>query len=147
MNNENFRKSIVHAFNRMPALATNDRVDPESLKSNTITPAAFAIASKDYAYYGDLAAYTEGDNFDEAAALDYKQKAVEELTAAGATFPVKMLMCYNPTVSNWAEECQVVEQTIENILGADYVDIIIQAGPETGFLGAIRRSGNYAFMK
>ena len=147
VNNENFRKSIVHAFNRMPALATNDRVDPESLKSNTITPAAFAIASKDYAYYGDLAAYTEGDNFDEAAALDYKQKAVEELTAAGATFPVKMLMCYNPTVSNWAEECQVVEQTIENILGADYVDIIIQAGPETGFLGAIRRSGNYAFMK
>ena len=79
--------------------------------------------------------------------MDYKQKAVEELTAAGATFPVKMLMCYNPTVSNWAEECQVVEQTIENILGADYVDIIIQAGPETGFLGAIRRSGNYAFMK
>jgi oligopeptide transport system substrate-binding protein len=27
------------------------------------------------------------------------------------------------------------------------VDIIIQAGPETGFLGAIRRTGNYAFMK
>lgn len=147
VNNENFRKSIVHAFNRMPALATNDRIDPESLKSNTITPAAFASASKDFAYYGDLAAYTEGDNFDEALALEYKQKAMDELTAAGATFPVKMLMCYNPTTSNWAEECQVVEQTIENVLGTDFVDIIIQAGPETGFLGAIRRTGNYAFMK
>ena len=33
------------------------------------------------------------------------------------------------------------------MLGTDYVDIIIQAGPETGFLGAIRRTGNYAFMK
>ena len=147
VNNENFRQSIVHAFNRMPALATNDRVDPESLKSNTITPAGFASASKDFAYYGELAAYTEGDNFDEALAQDYKAKAVAELTAAGATFPIKMLMCYNPTSSNWAEECQVVEQTIENVLGADYVDIIIQAGPETGFLGAIRRTGNYAFMK
>ena len=42
---------------------------------------------------------------------------------------------------------KVVEQQIENVLGADYVDIIIQAGPETGFLGAIRRTGNYAFMK
>ncbi len=147
VNNENFRQSIVHAFNRLPALATNDRVDPESLKNNTITPAGFASASKDYAYYGDLAAYTEGDNYDEELALEYKEKAIEELTAAGATFPIKMLMCYNPTTSNWAEECQVVEQTIENILGSDYVDIIIEAGPETGFLGAIRRSGNYAFMK
>ena len=147
VNSENFRKSIVHAFNRMPALATHDRVDPVSLKNNTITPAAFAAASKDFAYYGDLAAYTEGDYFDEAKALDYKAAAIEELTAAGATFPVKMLVCYNPTTSNWAEECQVVEQTIENILGTDYVDIVIQAGPETGFLGAIRRTGNYAFMK
>ena len=147
VNNENFRQSVVHAFNRMPALATNDRVDPASLKSNTITPAGFASASKDFAYYGELAAYTEGDNFDEALAQDYKAKAVAELTAAGATFPIKMLMCYNPTSSNWAEECQVVEQTIENVLGTDYVDIIIQAGPETGFLGAIRRTGNYAFMK
>ena len=47
VNNENFRQSVVHAFNRMPALATNDRVDPESLKSNTITPAGFASAYND----------------------------------------------------------------------------------------------------
>ncbi len=147
VNNENFRKSIVHAFNRMPALAANDRIDPESMKNNTITPAAFASASKDYAYYDGLAAYTDGDNFDQELALEYKAKAMEELTAEGATFPVKMLMCYNPTTSNWANECQVVEQTIEGILGADYVDIIIQAGPETGFLSAVRRTGNYAFMK
>ena len=147
VNNENFRKSIVHAFNRMPALAVNDRTDPESLKNNTITPAGFSSASKDFAYYGDLAKYTDGDNFDQELALQYKQTAIEELTAAGATFPVKMLICYNPTTSNWSEECQVVEQSLENLLGADYIDIIVQAGPETGFLGAIRRTGKYAFMK
>lgn len=147
VNNENFRQSIVHAFNRVPALATNDSYDPMSMISNTITPAGFASASKDYAYYGDLAAYTEGDNFDEALALEYKEKAIEELTAAGATFPIKMLMCYNPTTSNWANECQVVEQQLEGLLGSDYIDIIVQAGPETGFLASIRRSGNYAFMK
>ena len=126
VNNENFRKSIVHAFNRMPALATSDRIDPESLKNNTITPNAFASASKDYTYYEGLAAYTDGDNFDEALAEEYKTTAIEELTAAGATFPIKMLMCYNPTSANWAQECQVVEQQIENVLGADYVDIIIR---------------------
>lgn len=147
VNNENFRKAVTAAFNRMPALATNDRVDPTSMKNNTITPNGFAAASKDYTYYGSLAAYTDGDNFDEAKAAEFKAAAMEELTAAGATFPVKMLMCFNPSTANWAQECQVVEQTIENILGTDFVDIIVEAGPETGFLGAIRRTGKYAFMK
>lgn len=148
VNNENFRQSIVHAFNRVPALAANDSYDPLSMKSNTITPAGFCSADgKDFAYYGDLAKYTDGDNFDEAAALEYKEKAMAELTAAGATFPVKMLMCYNPTTSNWANECQVVKQQLEGVLGADYIDIIVQPGPETGFLASIRKGGNYAFMK
>ncbi len=147
VNNENFRKAVVAAFNRMPALATNDRVDPMSMKNNTITPNGFAAASKDYTYYGDLAKYTDGDNFNQEKALEYKEAAIAELTAAGATFPVKMLMCYNPSTTNWSEECQVVEQAIERVLGADFVDIIVQAGPDTGFLGAIRRSGKYAFMK
>ena len=147
VNNENFRKSVLHAVNRLPLLAVNDRLDPTSFKNNTITPAGFASAGKDFAYYGDLAAYTEGDNYDEAKAADYKAKAMSELTAAGATFPVKMLVCYNPTSDNWAQECQVLEQNLEKVLGADYVDVIVEAGPDTGFLGAIRRSGKYAFMK
>ena len=78
--------------------------------------------------------------------MEYKAAAMEELTAAGATFPIKMLVCYNPTTTNWAEECQVLEQNIEKVLGTDFVDIIVQAGPESGFLSAIRRSGKYAFM-
>ncbi len=147
VNNENFRKAVVASFNRMPALATNDRVDPTSMKNNTITPNGFCAASKDYTFYGDLKAYTDGDNFDEAKAAEYKAAALAELTAAGATFPVKMLMCFNPSTSNWAQECQVVEQTIEKVLGTDFVDIIVEAGPDTGFLGAVRRSGKYAFMK
>ncbi len=147
VNNENFRKAVVASFNRMPALATNDRVDPTSMKNNTITPNGFCAASKDYTFYGDLKAYTDGDNFDEAKAAEYKAAAMAELTAAGATFPVKMLMCFNPSTSNWAQECQVVEQTIEKVLGTDFIDIIVEAGPDTGFLGAVRRSGKYAFMK
>ena len=146
VNNENFRLAVRAAFNRLPALACYDRADPTSMKTNTITPNGFASASKDFTYYGDLAAYTDGDNFDEAKAAEYKAAAVEELTAAGATFPIKMLVCYNPTTTNWAEECQVVEQSIEKVLGTDFVDIIVQAGPESGFLSAIRRSGKYAFM-
>ncbi len=147
VNNENFRHSVLCAVNRLPLLAVNDRLDPTSFKNNTICPAGFASASKDYAYYGGLAAYTDGDNYDEAKAADYKAKAMAELTAAGATFPIKMLVCYNPTSDDWAQECQVLEQNLEKVLGTDYVDVIVEAGPDSGFLGKIRKAGNYAFMK
>ncbi len=149
VNNENFRQSIVHAFQRIPALAAHDPLNPTATLSNTITPSNFAMnEGKDYTSYEGLAAYTaEGfDYYDPDLAVEYKDKAVEELTAAGATFPVKVLMCYNPSSSNMANECQVVEQQIENVLGTDYIDIIVEAGPSDGFLAAVRRSGNYAFM-
>lgn len=147
VNNENFRLSIVHGLNRLTALAVHDSIDPTSLLNNTITPTSFCSASKDYTAYGELAYYSETDSFDAELALQYKEKAVEELTAAGATFPIKILMPYNPTTANWANECQVIEQQLEGVLGSDYIDIIVQAGPETGFLSAVRRTGNYALMK
>ena len=147
VNNENFRQSIVHALNRIPALYVYDTQDPTGNKNNTITPAGFAAASKDFTQYGEMAKYTDEYWYDTEAALEYKEKAIAELTAAGATFPVKILMPYNPVTSNWANECQVVEQNLEEILGTDYIDVIVEAGPDTGFLGAVRRSGKYALMK
>ena len=146
VNNENFRKSIYAAMNRTAALSASDAMDPASLVSNTITPAGFASASADYTTYGDLAKFAETDYFNADAALAYKEAAMKELTAAGATFPVKVLTLYNPTSSSWANESQIVEQNIEKVLGTDYVDIIVQAGPDTGFLNE-RRAGNYAMLK
>ena len=147
VNNENFRQSIVHALNRVPALYAHDTLDPTGNKSNTITPAGFSAASKDYTQYGNLASYTDEYYYNTEAALNYKATAMTELKAAGATFPVKVLLTYNPTSSNWANECQLVEQGLEEVLGKDYVDVIVQAGPDTGFLGAVRRSGKYGLMK
>ena len=147
VNNENFRKSIVFALNRVPALYAHDTLDPTGNMSNTITPAGFAAASKDFTQYNKLAQYTAEYWYNTADALEYKEAAMAELKAAGATFPVKVLLTYNPTSSNWANECQLVEQDLEATLGADYIDVIVQAGPDTGFLGAVRRSGKYALMK
>ena len=146
VNNENFRLSIISALNRVAALSASDAMDPASLVSNTITPAGFASASADFTTYGDLAAFASGDYYNTEAALNYKAAAMEELAAAGATFPVKVLVLYNPTSSSWANESQIVEQSLENALGTDYIDIIVQAGPDTGFLNE-RRAGNYALMK
>lgn len=147
VNNENFRLSIMHGLDRVNALQVYNPEDPESELSNTITPLSFASASKDYAYYGGLDKYTDGETFDTAKALEYKEKAMAELSAEGATFPVKVYVRYNPSTTNWADECQLVEQQLEGALGTDYIDVIVEAGPDTGFLGAIRRTGNYGLMK
>ena len=146
VNNENFRKSVYAAMNRVALLSAQDAMDPASLVSNTITPAGFSSASADYTTYGELAAFASGDYYNTEAALSYKEAAMAELTAAGATFPVKVLVLYNPTSSSWANESQIVEQSLETALGTDYIDIIVQAGPDTGFLNE-RRAGNYAMMK
>ena len=130
VNNENFRKSM----------------DPASLVSNTVTPAGFSAASADFTTYGDLAAFATGEYYNEAKALEYKDAAIAEMTTAGASFPVKVLVLYNPTSSSWANESQIVEQNLEKVLGTDYIDVIVQAGPDTGFLNE-RRAGNYGLMK
>ena len=86
-----------------------------------------------------------GDEYADVYAAEY-DAAMAELTAAGATFPVKVLVLYNPTSTSWANESQIVEQNLEKVLGTDYIDVVIQAGPDTGFLNE-RRAGNYAMLK
>lgn len=150
VNNENFRKSIYAGLDRVKAMLITEPDNPESIMFNTITPPEFvSISGVDYTEMGDLAAITAlgTDTFNEAAALEYKEAAVAELTEAGATFPVKILMSYNPSSAGWDEECTVIEQQLEGLLGSDYIDIIVEAGPSSGFLSEVRRSGKYALLK
>ena len=150
VNNENFRQSLYAGLDRVKAMLITEPDNPESIMFNTVTPPEFvSIDGVDYTEMGALAPITEKgtDTFDEEAALAFKAAAVEELTAAGATFPVKILMSYNPGTTGWAEECVVVEQQLEALLGTDYIDIIIEAGPSSGFLKEVRRSGKYALLK
>ncbi|MBQ8081261.1 MAG: peptide ABC transporter substrate-binding protein [Clostridia bacterium] len=147
--NENFRKSIFYGLDRVKAMLNVDPVNAEELIYNTITPSNFKIfEGADYVTLGDLKEISAlgTDTFNEALALEYKEKAVAELTEAGATFPIKMKMMFNVSLSWWADECQTVEQQLEGLLGGDYIDIIIESGASSGFL-ANRRQGNYAFMK
>ncbi len=150
VNNENFRQSIYWGLDRVKSKLVMEPDNPESLLFNTITPpTSSSIGSVDYTEMGELAAIVELDRdvFDETKALAYRDAAIAELKAAGAKLPVKILMPYNPSSSSWAEECVVVEQQLEGLLGTDYIDIVVEAGPSSGFLKAVRRSGNYALMK
>lgn len=151
VNSENFRLSIINAFNRIKIKTLIDPDNPEALLYNTLTPPAFVSDSTglDYVNMGDLAAITAkgADTLNVDAALAYKEAAIKELTDAGCKFPVKVLIAYNPNASanNSAEEAQIVEQQLESVLGTDYIDIVLAAGPSQSYLTA-RRTGKYAIQ-
>ncbi len=147
VNNKNFRKSLFHALDRVSAMLTEEPYNPESLLNNTITPKNFIdIDGVDYTQLEPLAKFTNNDSFDPDLALEYKEKALAELEGK-VTFPVKVLMPYNSGLPDWANRSQVIEQQMENLLGEDYIDIIVYAGPSTGFLSEVRRPGKFAFME
>ena len=152
VNNENFRKSIMHGINRVGAATISDPNNGENLVRNTITPKDFVIADGvDYAdqdVFKDLAVSDGVDAyFNEDLAKEYRDKAMEELKAEGATFPIKIPLLYNPSVVDWDAECTYVEKQLEELLGTDYIDIIVLQGSTTAFLSETRNTGQFALMK
>lgn len=147
VNNVNFRKSLFHALDRKAAMLTAEPYNPEQKLSNTITPRNFVdLEGLDYTQIGKLANFTNTDSFNRDKALEYKEKAMAELEGK-AKFPIIVYMPYNSGSTEWANRAQVVEQQMENLLGKDYIDIVIAARPPTNFLSENRRNGNYAFLE
>jgi oligopeptide transport system substrate-binding protein len=153
VNNENFRKSIFHGINRLGATMISDPNNAETLLQNTITPTGFCAAGgsdySEYDVFADLAVSTDTKDayFNEDLAKQYRDAAITELTAEGATFPIKVLLPYNPNTSDWDSECLYIQQQLEGLLGTDYIDIIVEQGPTQNFLSEVRRSGKYALLK
>ena len=147
VNNKDFRKSLFHALDRVSAMLTVEPYNPEDLLSNTITPKNFVdVEGVDYTQLDSLAAITSNDSFNKDLALQFKEKAMAALEGK-ATFPVKVVMPYNSGMPDWANRTQVIEQQLEKLLGVDYVDIIVEAGPSTGFLSEVRRPGKFALIE
>lgn len=147
VNNLDFRKAIFNALDRKAAMMTAEPYEPERRLSNTITPKNFVdLKGTDYTQLGSLAKIASTDTFNPDKAKEFKTKAMEELKGA-VTFPVKVPMPYNTSSSDWTNRGQVIEQQLENLLGKDFIDIVLLPYPPTGFLNATRRAGNYALME
>ena len=147
VNNANFRHSIMSALDRTYTLRVDEPDTPEDLVLDTITPIGFA--SNDEGDFTGNAVFEDTKQyfFDTEKALAYKAAAVEELTAAGATFPVKIMYPYNANSTNWGNESMLLEQQLDGVLGTDYIDVIVYQGESQSYLTDFRRSGNYAFQR
>lgn len=144
--NEDFRKSIMYALDHKALAEVYEPYNPEILLQKTITPATFvSVGGKDYP---DLEPFSkfQKNPVNASQAQSYRDKARTALEKTGVTFPVKILLSYNPAVVNWDQESMLVEQQLEDTLGTDYIDVILERGPDTGFLSAVRRSGKYALL-
>ena len=150
VNNTAFRQSIFWGINPLPALMTLDPFNAHLYLSNSITPRGFAIVDGvDFVDMEPLSRFHQYPNwlFYPERALRYRDQAIEELTAAGATFPIILYMRYNPNLAGWALEVQVVAQQLTELLGEDFIRPVIDTGPGVNFLAEIRFTGNYGFMK
>lgn len=145
-NNINFRKSIYYGLDRLKGISTYNQYTPEEYLIRTITPPNFCAADgKDYPEFDVLLPFSSEDQFQSEKALEYKAKAIEELTAAGVTFPIVAYMPYQ-TDTTQVSLAVVVSQQLEELLGKDYVHFVLEGYPSTNFLSTTRRAGNYSFM-
>ncbi len=145
--NEDFRKALALSLDGIELASVYEPYNPEILIEETITPRTFvSVDGTDYTDLDALKAVKDSLSYDKDAAVQHRDAARAALEKEGVTFPVKVLMPYNPTTASWEQECVVAKRQLEETLGTDFIDVCIEKGPDTGFLSAVRRSGKYAFM-
>ena len=147
VNNKNFRLSIATGINKEYTLSAYDPNGVSEIICNLMVPANFAsVDGKDYTQFGNLQKYANG-MYDPEAAVKYRDAAIEELKAAGCTFPVAIPCYYNPSEANMDSAYLLLEKQLEELLGNDYIDITVYAGPATNFIGEIRRPGLWGLFE
>ena len=148
VNNVNFRKAFYYGLDRVKAIGCYDPFTPEVYEFRAVTPDnAFAADGVDYIKLPAMAPWTEKEYFEADTAVEYMNKAVEELTAEGVTLPIVIYMPY-VTESTEVNLAVVVSQQLEDLFNKDQevVHFVVEGYPDTNFLSTTRRAGNYSFM-
>ena len=132
--NENFRKSWWYGLDLSEWWKRQNAIDPMSCENNAFTMKGLVYTSdgKDYTQMveenlglpeknGETMVRLDADQFEQC-----KAQAIEELTAAGVTFPVTVDYYISASSQTALDSANVLAQTFSDTLGDDYVKLNIK---------------------
>ena len=131
--NENFRKAWYYGLDFTDYFSRYNAINPMSCENNTYTMNGLCYTS-DGTDYTELVKKELGlaeENGETPARLDrtkaeeYKQKAIEELTAQGVTFPVEVNYYISGSNQTALDTATVLKQVFADSLGEDFVTLNI----------------------
>ena len=131
--NENFRKAWYYGLDFTDYFSRYNAINPMSCENNTYTMNGLCYTS-DGTDYTELVkkelglAEENGEipaRLDRTKAEEYKQKAIEELTAQGVTFPVEVDYYIASSNQTALDTATVLKQVFEDSLGEDFVTLNI----------------------
>ncbi len=131
--NTNFRKAIMHGVNLEEIYKRGNALDPYALENNFYSMKGLLYNSegKDYTELVreemglPASDGTKMARLDEAKAAEYKEKAKEELTALGVTFPIEIDHYIQASNQTALDTANVLKKVVEAGLGEDFVKLNI----------------------
>ncbi len=128
--NENFRKAFYYGLDLYNLAALLDSVDPDDVILGAMTAPNLVMMPDGTDYSSYVMSLTGFDSnavkshHDADLAQEYKEKAMEELSAQGVSFPVHIDM-WSGSPQNVQNRYSVWKETIEDGLGTDFVEVEI----------------------
>lgn len=143
LSNLNFRKSLFYGIDRTLYNEVSNPINPSSIEGFSYTATDFVYTSDgtDYTQLGHLKQW-QTSQFDLSKAKTYKEKAMEELSSQGVSFPVKLIYQSKAGNETEANRARMLKEAIE-ALGTDYVEVELQ---EYQTWADVRNSGQYALQ-
>lgn len=131
--NEAFRQSLYYGINLTTSWERTNQVNPLKLENLCFTMQGLLYFSDGRDYTDrviELAGIPESDGvnprrFNEELALQYKEQAIEELSAKGVTFPVEIDYYIKAGSSTALDAATVLKENFERTLGSDYITLNI----------------------
>lgn len=132
--NENFRKALYYGLDWTPYLSVSNSINPLSQEADTFTAPGSCILP-DGADYTDIVREKMGlpdkngvtpVRFQPEKGLEYKKAAMEELSAKGVTFPVKMAYWISASSQTSLDKANIMSQMLSDNLGDDFIVLDIQ---------------------
>lgn len=144
VNNENFRKALFYGIDADQYNEVSTPGDVTSVRAYGFTAQNFVTTEdgRDYTSLGKLGEWQEY-HFNPKLAQEYRDKAREELSAQGVTFPIKFVVNAKSGDETGTNKLVVFKSVLEEVLGEDFIDVQIESYSQSWYTD-VRDKGNYS---